>query len=67
MTAIEPISQIQQLLAKASTLTGDTLHLAVLKDGGYAVLKQGVMVVSFPSGEEAATRAVEAFERLRLG
>jgi hypothetical protein len=65
MTAIEPNAPIQQLLAKASSSDGDTLYLAVLRDGGYAVLKHGVILVAFSSGEDAATRAVEAFERLR--
>jgi hypothetical protein len=67
MTAVEPSAQIQQLIAKASTCDGSSLYLAVLKDGGYAVLKSGIVVVSFGSGEEAANRAVDAFERLRLG
>ena len=67
MTAIDPSVTVQQLIAKATTSDGDTLYLAVLPDGGYAVLKRGVLVVTFASGEDAAARAVEAFEKLRLG
>ncbi len=67
MTVTERQPEIQQLLAKATTSDGDGLYLAVLDDGGYAVLKRGVRVVTFGSGEDAATHAVEAFERLRLG
>ena len=62
-TATDP--NIQQFLARASTSDGASLYLAVLRDGGYAVVNRGVVVVTFGSGEEAASLAVDAFEKLR--